>query len=68
MIVWGGLLVLFLFYEGYALLTKEEKVPTLSRTIWTLQKRYPILRWIVLAIMVWATIHLVGGECALGVC
>ena len=33
MIVWAGLLLLFLLYEGYALATKEKTVPTLSRTI-----------------------------------
>jgi hypothetical protein len=33
-IVWVGLGALFLIYEGYALATKEEKIQSLSRTIW----------------------------------
>ena len=68
MIVWVGVGALFLIYEVYAIVTKESKFPTLSRTIWDLQKKYPILRWIVLAVMVWATIHFFFGECAFGLC
>ena len=68
MIVWAGVLVLFLFYEGYAIITKERKYPTLSRTIWELHKWYPPLRILTGAILIWLTIHLVGGECALGIC
>lgn len=36
MIVWVGLGILFLVYETYAIVTKEKKIPTLSRTIWKL--------------------------------
>lgn len=79
MIVWGGLLVLFLFYEGYALATREKNVPTLSRTIWRLTSwevtlpgpRYTKIKPLRIALfffMVWLTIHLVGGPCALGLC
>ena len=68
MIVWAGVLVLFLFYEGYAIITKERKYPTLSRTIWDLHARYPPLRILTAAILIWLFIHLIGGECALGIC
>ncbi len=79
MVVWGGLLVLFLFYEGYALFTKEKSLPTLSRTIWKLTSwevtlpgpRYTKIKPLRIALfffMVWLTIHLVLGPCALGVC
>ena len=77
MIVWAGLLVLFLFYEGYGLITK--KLPTLSETIWKLTSwevtlpgprstTIKPLRIALFFFMVWLTIHLVGGPCALGVC
>lgn len=36
MIVWAGVAALFLIYELYATITKEQKYPTLSRTIWLL--------------------------------
>ena len=84
MIVWFGLGVLFLIYEIYAIVTKEKKFPTLSRTIWNLTawqvvwefefrgKRRRVtarpLRWIVFGIMTWATLHLSLGECAFGLC
>jgi len=68
MIVWAGLLVLFLFYEIYAIATRERKYPTLSRTIWLLQKEFPPLRILTALVLIWLFIHLVGGECALGIC
>ena len=79
MIVWAGVLLLFLLYEGYALATKEKNLPTLSRTIWRLTSwevtlpgpRYTTVRPLRIALfifMVWLTIHLSFGECALGVC
>jgi len=78
-IVWGGLLVLFLFYEGVALATRERKIPTLSRTIWKLTSwevrlpgpRYTKIKPLRIALfffMVWLTIHLSFGECAFGLC
>lgn len=81
MIVWFGFAALFLIYEGYAILTKERYTPTLSRTIWRLtdwtlwmriadlgEMRIKPLRWLLFAIMAWATIHLVFGPCAFGIC
>ncbi len=79
MIVWAGVLLLFLFYEGVALVTKERKIPTLSRTIWRLTSwqvqlpgpRYTTIKPLRIALfffMVWLTIHLVLGPCALGIC
>ena len=80
MIVWFGLGVLFLIYEIYAIVTKEKKFPTLSRTIWKLIswtlwwtvggvefQVYP-LRMLLLVFMIWLTIHLVWGPCAFGLC
>ncbi len=79
MVVWIGVGILVLFYEGYALLTKEKNLPTLSRTIWkltswevTLPGPRPTtikpLRIALFFFMVWLTIHLVLGPCALGIC
>ena len=79
MIVWVGFGILFLVYETYAIATKEKTVPTLSRTIWrltswqvTLPGPRPTtvrpLRVLLFGFMVWATIHLVWGPCAWGIC
>ena len=68
MIVWAGVLVLFLFYEGYAIIIKERKYPTLSRIIWELHAWYPPLRILTAAILIWLFIHLIFGPCAFGLC
>ena len=63
--IWGAI---FVSIETYALVTKEVWVPTLSRTIWWLRDRW---RWFATALvlfLLWLTIHLAGGECALGIC
>ena len=79
MVVWVGVGILVLFYELYAIITKEDKLPTLSRTIWKLTSwevtllgpRYTTIKPLRIALfffMVWLTIHLAFGPCALGVC
>jgi bacteriorhodopsin len=52
----------FLAIEGYALYTKEKKVPTLSRTIWFLRDRHPLIKVVVVAIVAWLLFHLGAGE------
>ena len=68
MIVWAGVAVLFLFYEAYALITRERDTPTLSRTIWWLFKKYPPVRLLTAAIFIWGFVHIIWGPCALGIC
>ena len=84
MIVWIGFGALFLIYEGYAIATKERKIPTLSRTIWRLTSWQVTvdfelrgrriyfttrpLRIVVFVAFGWAAIHLGFGECAFGIC
>ncbi len=84
MIVWVGFGILFLVYETYAIATKEKTVPTLSRTIWRLTSwqvefwlefwpgglwlTFRPLRIVLFGLMVWLTIHLSFGECALNLC
>lgn len=76
MIVWAGVGVLFLLFEGFALATKERHTPTLSRTIWRLTawqvrvrgRTLRPLRVLLFVFMAWLTIHLSFGECALGLC
>jgi hypothetical protein len=77
----AGVLVTFLALETYALYTKEEQFPSLSRTIWILTSRWQVrLDWIrpgftfapmrvaIFIFLSWLTIHLSFGECALGIC
>lgn len=68
MIVWTGFAVIFAFYEMYALVTRERDTPTISRTIWWLHKKYPMVRLLTAAILIWAFIHIVFGPCALRIC
>ena len=68
MVLWGGVLILFLFYEAAAIVTKEKEFPTLSRTIWWIHKKYPMVRLLTAAILIWLFVHLVWGPCALGIC
>ena len=77
--VWLPFVALFLIVEGIAIFTKERLWPTFSRTVWRLSNwqvklpgpRYTTIKPLRIALfffMVWLTIHLVGGPCALGVC
>ena len=81
MIVWVGFAALFLIYEGYAIVTKEKRIPTLSRTIWRLTSWQVVvfsesckiftlrpLRIVVFLVFAWAAVHLGFGECAFGLC
>ena len=68
--------VFILSWELLALATYEEFIPTWSRIIWALQRKYPKLKWIVLALTlivglgttIWVVIHFFFGECAFGIC
>lgn len=66
--VWAIFGAAFLIIEGYALATKERVVPTLSRTIWWIRDRHWFLKVLIAAVMAWAFVHLVFGECAFGLC
>jgi hypothetical protein len=65
--IWG---LAFFVIEGYAILTKEVLVPTLSRTWWWIRRRWKI--WIpsiaMTILLVWLWFHFALGECALGLC
>ena len=52
----------FLVIEGYAILSKEETVPTLSRTIWFLREQHPMVKAGVGGILIWLFFHLSMGE------
>ena len=57
---WPWLVAIFylLGYEGYALLTHR---PTLSRYVWTAQRRWPALVYVVTAVLVVLWMHFFGG-------
>ena len=63
--IFGGL---FLALEGYAIVTKERVVPTLSRVIFWLKDRWAWFASALFVFLIWLTIHLVWGPCALGIC
>lgn len=60
--IWYIFGVAFLIIEGYALYTKEDKVPTLSRTIWFLRDLHPIVKVVVVGVIAWLFFHLGAGE------
>jgi hypothetical protein len=67
-IVWLGLGLLFILYEGFALWKKEDDMATLSRTIWWLRDHVPMGKVLLFIFMVWLTIHFVWGPCSFGWC
>ena len=77
--IWAIVWIVAIFiisWECFALATKEKYIPTWSRIIWRLQKKYPKLKWIVLFItvvgglstVIWMAVHFFFGECAFGIC
>lgn len=79
--VWAILGAAFLIIEGIALFTKERALPTLTRTFWWLVNyqikvkleanitfTFKPFRIIFVVFVIWFPIHILGGECALGVC
>ena len=60
--IWYIFGALFLVTAGSAIYTKEDKLPTLSRTIWFLRDRHPLIKVVVVAIVVWLLFHLGAGE------
>lgn len=68
LVLWAGWIALFLFYETFALLTKDKYWHSLSRTIWKSEQLWPIVRWVIAFGIIWLFFHLVLGECALGIC
>jgi len=65
---WGYLLFIvpLIIYEVYAIVTN--KYDTISELIWKAGKIHWILRVLTALFILWLFIHLVGGECALGIC
>ena len=63
--IWGAV---FLLLEGYALITKEEDMPTLSRAIWWIRDHWDWFRPVLIGILVWLLAHLGGGECFANLC
>jgi hypothetical protein len=66
MILWILWIIAFFLIEGYAI--KTNKYDTLSEKIWKVSKKHWVLRLSVIVVIIWAAIHLIGGECALGIC
>ena len=65
-VLWGLWIAAFFVIEGIAIW--RNKYDTLSEKIWKVSKKHWVLRTILAVLIGWAFIHLVGGECALGVC
>ena len=65
-ILWGLWIAAFFIIEGYAIW--RNKYDTLSEKIWKVSGRHWILRVALAGGILWALVHLVGGECALGIC
>jgi hypothetical protein len=76
--IWGAA---FLIIEGIALFTKEKALPSLTRTLWWLKDYQVKVKWrgevvftfkpfrvAFVIFVIWFPIHILGGECALGVC
>jgi len=66
MILWILWIIAFFLIEGYAI--KTNKYDTLSEKIWKVQKKHWVFRLIAFVVIIWAGIHLLGYECALGIC
>jgi len=65
-ILWGLWIIAFLVIEGIAIW--RNKYDTLSEKVWKVSGRHWVLRAILACAIIWALVHLVGGECALGIC
>ena len=65
-ILWGLWIAAFLVIEGYAIW--KNKYDTLSEKIWKVSKKHWAIRVALAGGIIWAFIHLVGGECAFGIC
>lgn len=59
-------LLMLVGLEVYAIVTN--RYDTISELVWRAGKWHWLMRLATLGFMLWATIHLVGGECALGIC
>ena len=66
--VWLIWLGIFGVLEGYALITKEEDMPTFSRFVWAVRDRWDWFRPILIGGILWLLLHLGGGECFAGLC
>ena len=65
-VLWGLWIVAFFIIEGIAIWRND--YDTLSEKIWKVSKKHWVFRVALALVISWAFIHLVGGECALGIC
>ena len=65
-VLWALWIAAFFVIEGYAIWRNE--YDTLSEKIWKVSKKHWLLRCVLAGLVIWAGVHLVGGECALGIC
>ena len=79
--LWAAWGLIFLIIEFYALYTKQIVVPTLSKTLLWLVNYQVKVRWgdetrftfkpfriLFVIFIIWFPIHILGGECAFGLC
>ncbi len=64
--LWGIWILAFFLIEGYAIW--RNKYDTLSEKIWKVSGIHWVVRLALAVVILWVFVHLVGGECALGIC
>ncbi len=64
--LWGLWILAFFIIEGIAIW--KNPYDTLSEKLWNVQRKRKIYRIITIIVVLWAVIHILGYECALGVC
>ena len=64
--LWALWILAFFFIEGVAIW--RNKYDTLSEKIWKVSKKHWLWRLALAGLVIWAGVHLVFGECALGIC
>lgn len=55
-IFWGVWLLTFLVVEGVALYRRRSR-DTFSWQVWTVQRRWPLARYAVAALLIWLAVH-----------
>ena len=65
-LLWILWIAAFFLIEGYAIW--KNRYDTLSEKIWKVSGKHWAFRLALVGFLLWAFVHLVGGECALGIC
>ena len=64
--LWALWILAFFFIEGVAIW--RNNYDTFSEKIWKVTGKHWVRRAVLALLIGWAFVHLVGGECALGIC